>query len=174
MVKLYSEKVKQSHFSELFKRYAQFVFLISMKYLKDEEKAKDTTQQIFEKLLTEIPKHEIRNFKSWLHSVTKNTCLMSLRSAPEKKLSINYSEEFMDLEDDLHQEDKQEKEVEFEKLEKAILSLNKEQRICIELFYLKEKTYDEIALETGYSIKHVKSYLQNGKRNLKIRMEKNE
>jgi RNA polymerase sigma-70 factor (ECF subfamily) len=145
-----------------------------MKYLKDEEKAKDITQQIFEKLLTELPRHEIRNFKSWLHSVAKNTCLMSLRSATEKNISINYSEEFMDFEDNLHQEDKEEKEVELEKLEKAIVSLNKEQRICIELFYLKELTYDEIANETGYSIKMVKSYLQNGKRNLKIRIEKDE
>lgn len=145
-----------------------------MKYLKDEEKAKDITQQIFEKLLTELPRHEIRNFKSWLHSVAKNTCLMSLRSATEKNISINYSEEFMDLEEFLHQKDKEEKEVELEKLEKAIVSLNKEQRICIELFYLKERTYDEIAGETGFNIKQVKSYLQNGKRNLKIRMEKDE
>ncbi len=103
MVAHYSEKGKQLYFSEIFKRYAQFVFLVSMKYLKDEEKAKDITQQIFEKLLTDIPKHEIRNFKSWLHSVTKNTCLMSLRSTSEKYIDINNSEEFMDFEDNLHQ-----------------------------------------------------------------------
>jgi len=167
---LYSENGKQAYLSELFNRYAQFVFLISMKYLKDEGKAKDITQQVFEKLITDIPKYEIRNFRSWLHSVTKNRCLMSLRSASEKYVNINNSEEFMDLEDEVHQDYKQEKEVELEKLEQAILSLNKEQRICIELFYLKERTYDEIALETGFTIKQVKSYLQNGKRNLKIRM----
>jgi len=55
-----------------------------------------------------------------------------------------------------------------QQLPNAISNLNTEQRLCINLFYLKEKCYEEISMQTGYSLKQVKSYIQNGKRNLKI------
>lgn len=142
-----------------------------MKYLKDEEKARDATMQIFEKLFTDLLRHNIRNFKPWLHTVTKNYCLLQLRGSRQTRL---FEEEIQkELKTDvesgefmyLHNEN--EKEIKLKKLDDAIASLSKEQKICIELFYLKGKCYDEVSEITGYKLKQVKSYIQNGKRNLK-------
>ena len=73
----------------------------------------------------------------------------------------------------MHQNKAEEKEVQYTQLEKAIEELNEDQRKCIELFYLKEKSYNDIVDLTGYTMNEVKSFIQNGKRNLKIKLDKN-
>jgi RNA polymerase sigma-70 factor (ECF subfamily) len=145
-----------------------------MKYLKDEERSRDTVMQIFEKLFDDFHKHEIEKFKPWLHTVTRNFCLIMLRKdqsqlKKEKILQIN-SESFMEIEDELHQEGVNNSEKHLENLKGALQTLNNEQKICIEMFYIQEKSYKEIVDETGFSESKVKSYIQNGKRNLKIRI----
>jgi len=159
---------------ELFKRYTQFVFLISMKYLKNEEESKDAVMQIFEKLFIDLKKHEVLNFKAWLHTVTKNHCLLKIRSNKStlKKQEIlkKDSDVVMENEPVLHLNLENAKEQLLNELEKAMPDLNTEQRICVDLFYLQEKTYSEISESTGFSLNQVKSYIQNGKRNLKIKL----
>jgi len=168
LVEKFQDTGNRDYVGELFRRYTRFVFLVSIKYLKDEEAAKDMAMQVFEKLITDLEKHEIRNFKSWLHSVTRNSCLMKLRSSKDHLRDDKSIVDFVDSKSDQHQIEKEDKELNLQKLDDAILSLKKEQRICIELFYLKEKSYEEVASETGYELKQVKSYIQNGKRNLKL------
>ena len=56
------------------------VYGVCLKYLKNRDESKDAVMQIFEKLIIEIPKQKIENFRSWLYVVTKNYCLMQLRS----------------------------------------------------------------------------------------------
>ena len=158
---------------ELFKRYSLMCFAVCNKYLKDESAAEDAAMSIFEKLFTDLHKHEIANFKSWLHTVCRNHCLMQLRKhTPIVRINDNSeenSESFVNLDRFLHQEDnQQEKEEKLWMLEQAIMQLKDKQKECIELFYLQQKSYDEIATLTGYSPNEVKSYIQNGKRNLKI------
>jgi RNA polymerase sigma-70 factor (ECF subfamily) len=161
---------------ELFKRHSLMCFTICVKYLKDEDSAKDATMNIFEKLFIDLNKHQITNFKSWLYTVCKNHCFILLRK-PNVLVSINNSEEenenlFMQLANILNQEDyKEEKEEKLLAVENAIYALKDKQKQCIELFYLKQKSYTEIAKATGYSENEVKSYIQNGKRNLKIILE---
>lgn len=161
---------------ELFKRHSLMCFTVCVKYLKDEDAAHDATMNIFEKLFTDLQKHQITNFKSWLHTVCKNHCLILLRK-PNVLVSINEDEEenenlFMQLSNILnHEDDKQEKEEKLQAVENAILGLKDKQKQCIELFYLKQKSYVEIAAITGYTENEVKSYIQNGKRNLKIILE---
>ena len=163
-------------YAELFKRYSQFSFLVCMKYLKNEEDSKEVVLEIFEKLLSEIKKHEIQYFKSWLHTVTRNHCLHIFRNKSHKlkheKLFEKESVNFMESEPILYQEEVIEKEKLLEKLEKSINELKPEQKLCVELFYLQEKSYEEISQTTGFTMNEVKSYLQNGKRNLKILLEK--
>lgn len=158
---------------ELFKRHSLMCFAVCNKYLKDESAAEDAAMSIFEKLFTDLHKHEIANFKSWLHTVCRNHCLMQLRKqTPIVRINDNSeenSESFVNLDRFLHQEDnQQEKEEKLLMLEQAIMQLKDKQKECIELFYLQQKSYDEIATLTGYSPNEVKSYIQNGKRNLKI------
>jgi RNA polymerase sigma factor (sigma-70 family) len=156
----------------LYKRYGHLVLGLCMKYLKNKPEAQDATVQIFANLLKDLKKHRIAYFKSWLYVYTKNFCLMELRkrqSALKKELELNENAHLlMDSPDPEHLK---EKERQIILMEEALQLLNTEQRVCIELFYLKNKSYNEIVEETGYSPNDVKSYIQNGKRNLKIRME---
>ncbi len=161
---------------ELFKRHSLMCYAVCMKYLKNEDAAHDATMNIFEKLFSDLQKHQINNFKSWLHTVCKNHCLILLRK-PNVLVSIDESEEenshlFMQLANVLNHDDyKHEKEEKLQVLEQSIIELKDKQRECIELFFLKQKSYQEISKQTGYTENEVKSYIQNGKRNLKILLE---
>jgi len=161
---------------ELYSRYMHLVYGVCLKYLKDREESKDAVMQIFEKLLIEIPKHKIENFRSWLYVVTKNYCLMQLRSgkSDSEKLTewINDPAIFMESSTDLHPLDKDEDSGFIDKaLEDCIERLNEQQKKCIRQFYFENRCYNEIAADNGLDIKKVKSYLQNGKRNLKLCLE---
>lgn len=175
----YKRTGDNNYVGELFKRYAHLVLGVCLKYLKSGEEAQDMTMIVFEKLLTDLKKHEVEHFKSWLYMVTKNQCLMQLRKQKGKEtveIKINSSEDDDEksVENDLigHLDDVDLKEVKLQQLEEGITKLNSEQKICVELFYLQNKSYVEVAEITGYELNQVKSYIQNGKRNLKIYLEK--
>ena len=175
LIEQYRQTLDKNVVGELFKRYTGFVFLVSMKYLKDEEQSKDAVMQVFERLFTVLPEHDIDNFKAWLHTVVRNHCLGILR----KKQSIqrhenNVKEHIIFMENDAveHQDSKEENKADINNLEKALKQLKPEQKQCVELFYLNEKSYKEIMEITGFDDKKVKSYIQNGKRNLKIILQK--
>ncbi len=159
----------------LFNRYSHLVFGVCLKYLKDSEESRDAVMQIFEKLYTDLKKHDVQKFSFWIHRVAQNFCLMQLRSrkaAQNRNQNYYYDEQTnVESEETSHLTSAIEKETELNKLTEAIQSLNTEQKICVELFYLKEKCYNEICELTGFDFKQVKSYIQNGKRNLKIYME---
>jgi RNA polymerase sigma-70 factor (ECF subfamily) len=141
-----------------------------MKYLKDEEQAKDAVQAIFLKVLTEVNKYKIEYFKSWLYMVAKNHCLMHLRGNGSKMIKELKEEHIRKAEEE--KDNLKENERTYEKLEQAINELNEEQRQCVILFYLKKNSYQQISEITGYSTMQVKSYIQNGKRNLRIILDK--
>jgi len=148
-----------------------------MKYLKNEENSKDAVMQIFEDLHFKLLDHKVNNFKSWIYSVAKNHCLMILRKEKgESRVKENIYEkvrlEIMESMDFYHPNNSTDINDKIPKLHKGIEQLKSEQRTCIQLLYLQNKTYKEVAEITGYSLKKVKSYIQNGKRNLKIYLEK--
>jgi RNA polymerase sigma factor (sigma-70 family) len=155
----------------LFERYGHLVLGVCLKYLKEQEAAKDAMQQIFIKLLDDLKRFEVQHFKSWLYQVCKNYCFMQLRRTQpvvNNELIAN-GEVDMEFEEGWHHKIEQEQLL--DKLEAAITQLNEEQKCCIELFYLQKLTYAEISAKTGYPILQVKSAIQNGKRNLKIKLE---
>lgn len=155
----------------LFKRYSHLVLGLCIKYLKNEDEAQDIVMQIFEKLTYDLKKHKIEFFKSWLYTYSKNMCLMELRkkqSRLKKDIELQENAElFMDSGPELHLNSKQEQESTIAYLETALNGLSKEQKQCILLFYYKNKSYNEIVTLTGYTTNEVKSFIQNGKRNLK-------
>lgn len=161
----------------LFKRHTHLVMGVCMKYLKDEDEAKDCVMEIFEKLLTDLHKYEIQNFRGYLHTVAKNQCLMKFRSRKNKfRREVEdgiHDLEVVEMNLLLHPDDSHDKEAMFKLLEKGIQQLNEHQKKCVELFYLDQKSYQEITDLTGYTMLNVKTHIQNGKRNLKIFMEKN-
>jgi len=170
LVGLYRETGNREVVGELFRRYTRFVFLVCMNYMDEEEKARDAAMQVFENLFTALTRHDIRNFKSWLHVVTKNHCLMQLRKQKQEQIIPEEWQKVypVNMESHLFLNPYDEMEESLMDLEEAIRMLSKEQRICIELFYLKKKSYHEIVEITGDSYQQVKSNIQNGKRNLKI------
>ena len=175
LVEGYQKKGDMAQLGQLYQRYTGLVFGVCMKYLKNEDDSKDAVMQIFEKLIVSLKKHEVSNFKGWLHILTKNHCLMWLRSQKNihyKDIQEINLEKNVELTYHLHPNNRPGLEKGLEDLKTAITSLPQGQKECIELFYLHEKCYKEIVDITGFELKKVKSYIQNGRRNLKIYMEK--
>jgi RNA polymerase sigma factor (sigma-70 family) len=173
LIQLYKQSGGLEHWGKLYSRYTSLVYGVCLKYLKDRDEAKDAVMQLFEKLITTLLNHEVENFKSWLYVTARNHCLMQLR-AQKGKNTIEFSPQLMENQFLLHLEEEPEMEQNLSKLEKCIAELASDQQQCVRLFYLQEKCYKDITGLTGFDLNKVKSYIQNGKRNLKICMERND
>lgn len=172
LVDLYKESQNLDVLAILFQRYMDLLYGVCLKYLKDPESAKDAVMQVFEELVQKLSKHEVDNFKSWLYTLAKNYCLMQLRTPKNLKM-VEFKGDFMQSQEDVHLNGMMQKEENFLKLEKCMQTLSAEQKKTVELFYLQNKCYKEIADATGIEWSKVRSYIQNGRRNLKICMERN-
>lgn len=157
--------------SELYQRYMDLVFGVCLKYFRDTERSKDAVMSIFEELVEKLRVHEVSHFKSWLHTLSRNYCLMQLRTPKNLKTS-EFNPDFMHWEDTVHLNGILEKEARFVKLETCLETLPNEQKKAIQLFYMHQKCYDEIAEITGHDWNKIRSYIQNGRRNLKNCMER--
>ncbi|WP_316741380.1 sigma-70 family RNA polymerase sigma factor [Pedobacter antarcticus] len=156
----------------LYSRYMHLVYGVCLNYFKDEEASKDAVMQIFEELIPKLRIHEVQNFKSWLHVLTRNHCLMAMRKSSRYQ-TVPIEDQFVENETFVHLDISDVQEQQFTVMEKCMETLSEEQRKSVDLFYLQEKCYKEVAEITGYEMLKVKSYIQNGKRNLKICIEKN-
>ena len=169
---------------ELYERHMDLVYAVCFKYLHDEEESRDAVMQLFEQLITDLRRHEVTNFKSWLHTVARNHCLMILRSW--KTVVIERVNGFILTDDGIGEDqalghswinladnrDDFDLEENLSRMNGCLQTLPSEQRQCVDLFYLQEKSYVEVSEITGFDLKQVKSYLQNGRRNLKNCMTK--
>ena len=153
----------------LLQRYTLLLLGVCMKYLKNEEAAKDAVQQIFLKVIHELQRYKVQFFKSWLYMIARNHCLMQLRKQDVKSVS-EFSENIIEEEFPLQEEIKKDKLLSL--MEASMNELNNDQKTCIILFYLDKRSYQQISEQTGFSLMQVKSYIQNGKRNLKLLVEK--
>ena len=155
----------------LLQRYTMLLLGVCMKYLKNEEEAKDGVQQVFLKAINELQKYKVEYFKSWIYMVAKNHCLMKLRDKGKYTTEINEQLLATPYEEE-NKNEYIEKDLALTNMATALQQLNVEQQQCITLFYLQKKSYQEITDETTYTLLQVKSHIQNGKRNLKIAMER--
>lgn len=165
----YADK-NQQWIGILLERYTLLLLGVCMKYLKNEEEAKDCVQQIFLKVLTEVSKYKIDYFKSWLYMVAKNQCLMKLRSQ-QGKMMMELTEHNLPWPEENKQQLTDNEQM-YTLLEEALENLNEEQRQCVTLFYLNKNSYQQISEITGFNLMQVKSHIQNGKRNLRTMLEK--
>ncbi|MCJ0742140.1 RNA polymerase sigma factor [Pedobacter montanisoli] len=172
LVALYQKSGDLDVLGNLYNRYMHLVYGVCLSYFKDEEQSKDAVMQIFEELVVKLRVHQVQNFKSWLHVLTRNHCLMALRKQNRNPL-VPMDENFVEKDDFVHLDIDDTKETQLSIMEKCMETLSEEQRKSVDLFYLQEKCYKEVAEITGYDMLKVKSYIQNGKRNLKICIEKN-
>ena len=171
LVAAFKESGEISYLSTLYQRYMDLVFGVCLKYFKDTERSKDAVMDIFEELNRKLKQHEIDNFKGWLHVLARNYCLMQLRS-PRNMKTTEFNTDFMQSGQETHLTNEAlEKEATFSKLEQCMEALPEDQKQSIQLFFVQKKCYNEIAEITGYEWNKVRSYIQNGKRNLKICLE---
>lgn len=168
--KFYSDRDNQ-YLGILLQRYTLLLFGVCMKYLKDDEEAKDAVQQIFLKVITELQKYKVDYFKSWLYMIAKNLCLMKIREK-HGRIPVEISDKMASAEDAFSKFDLIEKDQTLSLIEDGLNELNAEQKLCVTLFYLQKKSYQQITNDTGFNLLQVKSYIQNGKRNLKLIVEK--
>lgn len=163
----------------LLQRYTLLLLGVCMKYLKDGDEAKDAVQQIFVKIITEIPKYKVAYFKSWIYTIARNYCLMKLRDQQGGRIPAALTENVLasnpypyDYDTDPGKNPHLEKDRLLDFMTQALEELGKEQKLCVTLFYLEKRSYQEIVDKTGFTLMQVKSHIQNGKRNLKLLMEK--
>jgi RNA polymerase sigma-70 factor (ECF subfamily) len=172
LVAMYRQDQQPETLAQLFLRYNDLVYGTCIKYLSNQEAAKDAVMNIYHELLEKVKHHSIDNFKSWLYVVTKNHCLMELRKN-KKILTAELNAHLMQSGDFSHLEGVFEKERQLERLGNCMQQLNEEQRKTVGMFYLENKCYNEISTVTGFDWNKVRSLIQNGRRNLKICMEEN-
>jgi RNA polymerase sigma factor (sigma-70 family) len=173
LVALYQRSADLEVLAGLYQRYMELVYGVCLKYLPDPETARDAVMAIFEELVQKLHKHEVENFRGWLYTLAKNHCLMLLRSSGRIKTN-QLDPDRMQMEQDVHLDGILEKEDRLDKLSKCLDTLSPEQRSTVEFFYLQNRSYKEIEKLTGLDWNKVRSLIQNGRRNLKICMEKNE
>jgi RNA polymerase sigma-70 factor (ECF subfamily) len=157
----------------LYQRYMDLLYPVCLKYLGERETARDAVMNIFEELAQKLLKYEVDNFRSWLYTLAKNHCLMQLRS-PRKLRTSEFDPDHMQTDEEMHLNGVFEKEQQLDNLSKCLETLSPEQKTVIEMFYLHQKCYKDIEAVTGLEWNKVRSYIQNGRRNLKVCMDKQE
>lgn len=155
----------------LLQRYTLLLLGVCMKYLKNEDEAKDSVQQVFLKAIQELHKYKVEYFKSWLYMVAKNHCLMILRDR-QGKVPAELDNQSIPAPEETDKKQLESTDHTLDLMETSLKELSSEQQQCVTLFYLQKKSYQQISEETGFTLMQVKSYIQNGKRNLKILIEK--
>lgn len=173
LVQEYKQSGDMTVLATLYQRYMELMYGLCLKYLKDPETSKDAVMQIFEELVVKLRKHEVDNFKSWLYTLGRNHCLMQLRT-PKNLKTTEFKTEIVQSEEDAHLNGVMSREANLQLMEKCLETLPEEQKKTIQLFYLEGKCYNDISEATGIEWNKVRSFIQNGRRNLKICMEKNQ
>jgi len=175
LVERYRYSYDTTYMGVLFQRYAHLLFGVCMKYLKNDERAKDAVMEVFEKVLTDMRRHDVEDFRPWIYTVTKNHCLMGLRKEKVQLVKqedyIRFTQEIMETEDVMHLNGMSAIDLD-KNLFAAIETLKNEQQQCVKLYFFEKKSYEEIQEQTGFTYNEVKSHLQNGKRNLRLQLTK--
>lgn len=176
LVRLYQSSGDLEQLGILFERYVELVYGVCLKFFKDNTKAEDAVMSIFETLTEKVKTQDIRQFRPWLHVVAKNHCLMELR---KKNLTVSFDEMLPSAQAELvqsagavHPIDILEENGEERALKKCLERLSPQQKQCVEQFYFENRSYKEISQMYGEELGTIRSHIQNGRRNLKICMEK--
>ena len=157
---------------DLFKAYTKDIFGVAYYILKDQQAAKDIIMDVFEVLLKQDSLAKIQNKKAWLLGTSRNLSLKKFN----KQIKTQYGLEHKNIIEQIVEKDDQEELIIKNANEEAMLEqlalLKPLQSKCITLYYLKGLSYQQIAKKENISMNDVKSNIQNGKRNLKIKLEK--
>lgn len=177
MILLFQSKEDMEILGSLYNRYLAMMMGLCLKYLNRQDAAEDAVMEIFEILHRRLPNHQVENFSAWLYRLASNHCLDILRKQ-QRTLAQNV-QIMQSVKDERHNDDwlvdeVKEKEAVLTKMEKCLEQLNDNQKMSIQLFYLKKQSYEDVSKKLGATWAQTRSYIQNGRRNMKKCMEKNE
>lgn len=166
LLELYRETGDSEFFGQLYNRYIPLIYGVCLKYLQNEDKSQDAVMEIFESLMPKICNYEIKVFRTWLYSVVKNHCFHLIKNN-KREIPVEFNSNLMESDDVLTLLSENADEEKENALNYCMAKLSEPQRISISRFFYENMSYADIVEATGYDLKSVKSYIQNGKRNLK-------
>ncbi len=176
LIKKYRFSHDKTYLGELFLRYTPYIFGVAIKNLKSQKEAEDVTLTIFNKISSDLKRIDVTDFSKLLYQLVKELCDIEVKkknATGEESKMILIDELTKESDDNLYiNSDKPKLSLDANNLRLAIDTLNESQKICIDLFYVQNKSYQEVADITGYSLNQVKTNIQNGKRLLKTYVEK--
>lgn len=176
LVRLYRESGDLKHLATLYDRYLELVYGVCLKYFKNSARAEDAAMAIFEELIDKLQRHDVHHFKPWLHTLVRNHCLMVLRKKQPYQVSLDELPaaglaRLVQSAQSMHPASAN-GDHHFEPLKDCIEKLPPLQRTCVLDFYFGGNSYKEIAEEYNLPLGMVRSHIQNGRRNLRICLEK--
>jgi len=169
----YQRSGETHYLGQLYERYLPMVYGVCLNILRDAHAAEDAVMGIYEELSRKVQAHQIEVFRGWLYTLTRNYCLMELRR--KKRMPTDYHPP-----ENLVHYDAITPASEFEiarpsdveRLQLCLQGLPNKQRQSIQQFYFEGKSYQEIAQQLEEDVGKVRSYIQNGRRNLRLCLEK--
>lgn len=177
LVEKFAQSRQHEYFEELYNRYVHLSFGVCLKIMKNDADSHDIVSDVFKTLFIKLPTANVKSFKAYVYAVTRNECIARLRQRKNENTKqaewqlTPFSDSGIMENEALNSLTSSEPSVE-KLVEEAVTQLGEEQRICVRMFFYENRSYKEIATQTGFTEKQVKSYLQNGKRNLRILLEK--
>jgi RNA polymerase sigma-70 factor (ECF subfamily) len=150
-------------FERLLDLYSRKVFRMAVMMMHDAGRAEEVTQDIFLKLWQALPAYDGRAAPStWLYTIARNTCLSALRAESYRKASAlgEVAEPAISSAGSLRIE-----------LEQGLSRLPEIQREAITLFYLEERSIEDVAQILDIPEGTVKSHLHRARRALGEIME---
>jgi RNA polymerase sigma-70 factor (ECF subfamily) len=170
LISVYQQSEDIASVATLFDRYAEIISMICLNYLKNKQDAEDGFMDLFEQVTIDLKTTQVQNFSAWLNAVVRHHCLKVKRQREkfaaadiEQFSSSEWSEPIKEINEQIDAS---------KELNAAMQTLKPDQERCVFLFYTQQKSYKEIADELNMDMNTVKSHIQNGKRKLKIELEK--
>ena len=152
-------------FEVLYDRFAPMVFNKCYGFAKDEDEAKDLTQDVFLKLFVKLASFKGKSkFSTWLYAFTYNHCVNYVTRNTAKKFekqSVDYTD-IQNLPED-HDDDSDFSELKVEKLKKALELVSPEEKMILLLKYHDNLSIKEIVMVLGIGESAVKMRIKRAK-----------
>jgi len=165
------EKIKNGNdhaFRILVEKYRNHIFYTVYGVLRNEKDAEDAAQEVFLKIYTSLPQFEGNGFKTWITRIAVNHAIdikrKQVRRQENQQVEYDETGHSPRLESvELLVINKEKREL----LRKRIKELPENYRSVVEDFYIKEKSYQEIAVNQNVQPKTIEVKLYRARQWMK-------
>jgi RNA polymerase sigma-70 factor (ECF subfamily) len=160
-----SQLGEQSAFSEIALRYEPYILANCRSFVKNQEVAKDLTQEILIKLFLELPKFRLEaKLKTWVYAITYHTCVDYLRKN-KKRIYETVSQQLSDSLPELLDEELEDLDTDksLSLLEELLKQMTSEGRLILLMKYVEKQKIKDIQLALGVSESAIKMRLKRAR-----------